>query len=223
MTTMDCAMCRCGRPPLCESIENAARKIEELRAHADARRSLIVGISGIDGSGKGYVADRLAQRLNDAGVRAVVVGVDPWLRLPSERFDPARPGDHFYERGIRLDEFFNGCIEPLRCTRSFEAEFQACDATSAEAYHPMRMCLHNVGVVIAEGIFLFKHPDQFDLRIWIDCPFTIALARAVARGQEGLPAEQVVRDFETIYFAAQRVHLERDDPRTRADLIIDNG
>jgi uridine kinase len=43
-------------------------------------------------------------------------------------------------------------------------------------------------VVLVEGIFLFKplYRNYVDLTIWIDCSFSTALARAIARGQEGL-------------------------------------
>ena len=50
----------------------------------------------------------------------------------------------------------------------------------------------------------------------------IALERALRRGQEGLPPEQVVRAYETIYFPAQRIHFERDEPRSGADLVLGN-
>jgi uridine kinase len=35
------------------------------RRQVPASRSVLVGVSGIDGSGKGYVSDRLAARLRD--------------------------------------------------------------------------------------------------------------------------------------------------------------
>jgi len=75
-----------------------------------------------------------------------------------------------------------------------------------------------------EGIFLFKEAlrEYFDLRIWIDCSFSTALARAWKRGQEGCPPPATIRAYETIYFPAQRIHMDRDHPRDAADLVIDN-
>ena len=62
----------------------------------------------------------------------------------------------------------------------------------------------------------------YDLSVWIDCTFATALERAIARGQEGLPPAATIRAFETIYFPAQRIHFERDDPRQAATLIFAN-
>src|SRR5439155_6858688 len=75
-----------------------------------------------------------------------------------------------------------------------------------------------------EGIFLFKpaYRHQFDLAVWIDCSFETALQRAIARGQEGLPAAETKKAFETIYFPAQQIHLTRDHPRETADIVFPN-
>jgi uridine kinase len=48
------------------------------------------------------------------------------------------------------------------------------------------------------------------------------LERALARGQEGLPPEDTIRAYHTIYFPAQEIHFQRDDPKTAATLVINN-
>lgn len=63
---------------------------------------------------------------------------------------------------------------------------------------------------------------QIRLEIWIECSFETALKRAVLRGQKNLSPEETVRAYENIYFPAQRFHFVKDDPKSRADIIIDN-
>jgi len=63
---------------------------------------------------------------------------------------------------------------------------------------------------------------QYDLSVWIECSFETALERAVSRGQEGLPPEETIRDYQTIYVPAQEIHFQRDDPKTEATLTINN-
>ena len=76
-----------------------------------------------------------------------------------------------------------------------------------------------------EGIYLLKRQFQglYDLSFWIDCSFDTALERAVARAQEGLSREATIAVYRTIYFPAQEIHFQRDDPRAAADGVIDNG
>jgi uridine kinase len=80
------------------------------------------------------------------------------------------------------------------------------------------------GEQFLQGIFLFKqaYRSLFDLAIWVDCTFATALARALQRAQEGLPLAETIAAYETIYFPAQRIHLDQDNPRGSADLILDN-
>jgi uridine kinase len=42
------------------------------------------------------------------------------------------------------------------------------------------------------------------------------------RNQEGLPPEAMIRDYETIYFPAQRIHFRNDAPRDAATAIVVN-
>jgi uridine kinase len=186
-------------------------------------RALLVGLSGIDGAGKGHVTRRLADRLSARGRRVAAVNVDGWLNLPHVRFDRERPAERFYERALRLDEMFTRLILPLRDRRSVRVEADYTEETAA-AYRRHSYEYADVEIILLEGIFIFKRAYQghFDMRVWIECSFETALRRALRRGQEGLPPEETVRAYETIYFPAERLHFERDDPRAAADLTLDN-
>jgi uridine kinase len=185
--------------------------------------ALLVGISGIDGSGKGFVTERIVASLRNTDLRAVSIHVDGWLELPHVRFSKERPAERFYERGLRLDEMFEKLALPLKRERSIRLEADYTDET-ATSYRPHIYAYDNVDVIVVEGIFLFKKRFQelFDLRIWVDCSFETALKRAIARAQEGLPPEETIRAYERIYFPAQEIHFSRDNPREPAHVILDN-
>jgi uridine kinase len=200
--------------------------VEEIRgAHASlaASRAFLVGISGIDGSGKGWIARRLARMLEDTGLGVALLGVDLWLNLPPVRFSADRPGKHFYQHALRLEELLARAVLPLREWGRLDLVFDAVEET-ATAYRPERWSFGEVDVIVLEGIFLFKRGlrAHYDLAVWLDCSFETALERALARGQEGLPPGETVRAYETIYFPAQRVHFEADDPRNGADRVLNN-
>ena len=82
----------------------------------------------------------------------------------------------------------------------------------------------NVDVIALEGIYLLKRAFQayYDLSIWIECSFDTALERAISRAQEGLAPEETVRAYRTIYFPAQKIHFQRDNPKAGATLIVTN-
>jgi uridine kinase len=204
-------------------IEEVVRKILERRANIPDARGLLVGISGIDGCGKGYFATQLQAHLALRGVIPAILNVDGWLNLPQKRFDQCAPAINFYENAIRLDQFFSQLVLPLRdrCSVHLEADFVE---ETASNYRKHTYDYRDVSLILVEGIFLFKpqYRKHFDLTIWIDCSFQTALARAIERAQEGLSPAHTIAAYDTIYFPAQSIHLAQDKPRENADLIFEN-
>ena len=186
-------------------------------------RSLLVGFSGIDTSGKGYVTAKLSERLRAQGLNIAIINVDGWLNLPNIRFGHNNLAKHFYKNAIRFDEMFLKLVMPLRDNRSIKLIADFAEETANE-FRKHVYCFENIDVILLEGIFLFKKKYQnlFDLKIWIECSFRTALKRAIDRSQEGLPEMGTIGAYETIYFPAQRIHFERDRPKETVNLILPN-
>jgi uridine kinase len=114
-------------------------------------------------------------------------------------------------------------VLPLRDARSLRLEADFAEETATE-YRRHIYAFTDLDVVVLEGIYLLKRAlaRHYDLSIWIDCSFETALARAVARAQEGLSPDKTTHAYRTIYFPAQRLHFPRDNPKTTATLVLDN-
>src|SRR5213595_2025159 len=156
--------------------------IIEKRKALSPQHALLVGISGIDASGKGFVTTRIAESLQKRGIRPAVINIDGWLNLPDVRFHSHDRAKHFYENAIRFDEMFEQVVLPLRDTRSVDVESNFTGETATD-FRRHRYAFREIDIVLLEGIFLFKpaYRKHFDIRIWIDCSFATALRRAMAR------------------------------------------
>ena len=205
------------------SIDDLIERILACRAGIPDSRSLLVGLSGIDGSGKGFLAAQVEAYLARYGIAAAVLHADGWLNLPEKRFSESAPAETFYANAIRFDEFFAQLVMPLRQQRSAHVVFDFAEET-ATRHRKQTFDFKDVAVTLVEGIFLFKpaYREFFDLAVWVDCSFATALARAIERRQEGLSPAKTIAAYETIYFPAQRIHLAQDKPRENADLILAN-
>ena len=184
----------------------------------------VVGLSGIDGSGKSSVAASVTRQLESVGLRVALVPLDPWHSRRADRFRGPNPAEHFYHNAFRWDQLFDRLIEPLRTTRSVDLTAWVHPVEDAPSFE-RRYCFREVDLVLIEGIFLFhrERRDRLDRGWWIDCPFDEALARARRRNQEGLADEELVREYREIYFPAQRLHLALDQPLTWADGVLNNA
>ena len=197
-------------------------KIAATRTEKSAAPAIVVGISGIDASGKGFITEKIAKRLRESGRRVAKINADDWLNLPEVCLTRRTPGEHFYEHAMRFDQMFDQLIIPLKENRAVSFVADCADAKGNRREHSYEF--RKIDIVLLEGIFLFKpaYRHHFDLTVWVDCSFATALKRAIARCQEGLPPAETIRAFSTIYFPAQRIHFDRDNPQTAADFIIRN-
>lgn len=189
----------------------------------NGRKARLIGISGIDSSGKGYTASKLSQTLSTEGARVALIGIDGWLNLPQVRFSTKDPGRHFYQNAFRFGEMFSELIDPLVRDGSVDCEADFTEET-AHRYRKHRYVFSSVDTVLVEGIFLLRRDlrERYDLKVWVDCSFETALSRAIARGQEGLPAADATTAYQTIYFPAQKIHFAEDNPQACADLVFEN-
>lgn len=204
-------------------VQAVVKTILDQRPYVPAGESMLVAVSGIDGSGKGYVTAQIVAGLGQQGVHAVSINIDGWLNLPPRRFNPERPAEHFYEHAIRFDEMFEQLVLPLKRNRSVWVEADFAEETASE-YRKHTYDFRNVDIIMLEGIYLLKPAFRryYDWTLWVDCTFETALERALQRGQEGLPPAETIRAYHTIYFPAQEIHFLLDDPRSAAAAILIN-
>ena len=200
-----------------------AARIRAAHRKVPAGRSVLAVVSGIDGSGKGWVAARLLDALRADGLRVAAINVDGWLNLPEKRFSRTNPPLRFYLHAIRFDEMFEQLVLPLRDHRSVLRKAEFVEET-ATAYREHTYAFDDIDIILLEGIYLLKREfrGHYDVSFWLDCSFETALERALARGQEGLPPEETVRSYRTVYFPAQEIHFARDAPQKAATTVLTN-
>ena len=205
------------------TLKTVVDEILATRSSISSQRSVLTAITGIDGCGKGYVTAQIVDALKTEGIRAVAINIDGWLNLPSRRFDASNPAEHFYFHAFRFEEMFAQLILPLRDQRSLRTVADYAEEKGTE-YRRHVYQFEDVDVIALEGIYLLKRAFQahYDLSIWIECSFETALERAISRAQEGLPREETIRAYRTIYFPAQKIHFRRDNPMAGATLIVNN-
>lgn len=199
-------------------------RLLKVRASVPRERAALVAVSGIDGCGKGWLTRKIVDDLPALGINAAIINIDGWLNLPAKRFSDTNPAEHFYLHAIRFEEMFAQLVLPLREARSIRVETDFAEET-ATTYRKQLYKFTDVDIIVLEGIYLLKQAfrNYYDLSIWIDCSCAKALERALARGQEGLPQADAIRAYETIYFPAQDIHFQRDNPQKAAEIIVDNN
>ncbi len=207
-----------------ESVKDLANKIIEAYNNQSNSRVFTVAISGIDASGKGFISSLLQKELAGCGLHTANINIDPWQHPIPTRLKKENAAENVYENIFRWNDFFEQLIFPLQKNRSVYLETKGI-RSDADIYYPLTYSFKIIDILIIEGILLFKtkYLPIYDLTIWIDCSFESGLKRAIKRNVEKLDEERLVLDYDMYYYAAQRLHFDRDKPRDKADLIFDNS
>lgn len=188
-----------------------------------ANSAFTIAISGIDAAGKGHISKLLYEELSKHGFNVALINTDPWQNPISIRLQKENAAQNVYDHIFRWNEFFEQLIFPLQQNKSIYLETTGIHS-HADIYYPLVYDHKDIDILIIEGILLFKRQylHYYDYKIWINCSFETGLQRALARNAEKLNTEQLIHDYHTYYYAAQRLHLEKDEPKRSTDLIFDN-
>jgi uridine kinase len=173
--------------PLADIVE----RISSARSQAPL---VFVGIGGHGASGKSTLARRIADELADIQI----VATDSFWS--GTQFD--------------LDRLRTDVVDTLLTGEA--AHYDEWDWASKQL-RPGRS-VTPTGVVIIEGVCALHQMFRDDLavRIWIDAPHEVRLARGVARD-----GEESRETWINVWMPNERAYVERDDPVTCAHLIVD--
>ena len=173
-------------------VEPVVEQVVALAPAALAGRGfLLVGIGGRGGSGKTTLARAVP--------RAQIVSTD-----------------EFWDgEGFELSRLRAEVVEPI--LRGEQAEFHAYSWELRRPFDQARVVLPQ-GVIVIEGVCalhaMFR--DAYDLRIWVEAPRELRLARGIERD-----GEQARVVWETRWMPSEDRYVEQDDPISAAHLIVD--
>src|SRR5688572_10895220 len=115
-----------------DDLSNALALIQFKRSEVPTSKGILVGVTGIDGCGKGYLTRMILSELQRLGFKAVGINIDGWLNLPHKRFSKTYPAEHFYEHAIRFDEMFQQLVLSLKQNRQHRVVADFAEETATE-------------------------------------------------------------------------------------------
>ena len=189
--------------------------------HVPNQHRALVGIDGVDGSGKSIFAASLAQHFNARPV--VVVPLDDFRNESAIRYRRGRNSpEGFWLDSYDYDAIQRDVLEPLKATGHGHYRTSSYDALADRAVGSQPWQAADDAIVLIEGMFV--HRDSlagvWDYSIFLDVPFEETARRMAERnGSNPDPRHESMRRYvggQEIYFAAVR-------PWERASLVIDNS
>ncbi len=186
---------------------------------------LVVGVTGIDASGKSSMTTMLEQELTKLGRAVQVIRLDDFHR---PRIDRYREGisepEKYYEQSFDLERLSKEVLHPIRDEGELEMNLVCLDVVEDTWSVDRHYSVNEDSIVLLDGVFLFR-PElshYVDLMIFLRVDEGVAIDRGLARDSSAL-SEDILRRYQTKYLPAQRTYLAAYPSERNADIIIDNN
>jgi phosphoglycolate phosphatase len=185
---------------------------------------VIVGINGIDNSGKTVFSKSLARYLSARSMRTQLIHLDDFHNPRLVRMSGNNEVESYITNAFDLNSLEARLLKPAHLCRKVNAEITHLDLETDEFSITKQYDIDADNVVLIEGTLLFREPidPYLHYRVFLDVTFDEAERRAETRDIARF-GPQIIERYRTKYFPIQKWYLARHEPRKRADLVIDNN
>lgn len=202
-------------------LENLCALIRRMRP---SKKPFIVGITGIDGSGKTELARELEHALKRCNQEVQTIHVDDFHNPKSVRYVPDLPEpQQYYMLSINFKRLVNEVLLPIKRYGELHTTLTVLDLHTDRWLLQRHYTVTSNTVVLLEGVFLFRPEIRpyVDLFVYLHVTEDVAIQRARVRDVP-TQGEGVLRKYKVKYLPAQREYLQRFCPERYADVVIDN-
>lgn len=168
------------------------------RVRQNIAAPVLLGITGIDCSGKSTLAAALLKGALDAGIRSELVHVDDFIISASDRKHGGRAHIDYFENTFDFEKF----VARVRSVAT----------------------ISGVQLVIGEGVFLFRRElvGMWHAKVWLEMSPEQSAARGAVRDAAFFGSRDAARsEYLNRFMPAHEYHVERDTPAKSADLVFE--
>ena len=182
-------------------------------------KAYVIGVNGIDGSGKTKFAESLETYLKAEGHQTQMIHLDDFHNPKAIRYAGKEQADNFYNKSFNINPIVEKLLSPIEEKKQVLTTLKLLDLNTDKYEIDKTYNVDQNIIVIFEGVFLFREElaPYIDYKVFLDIPFEESKKRAIIRDSE---ADE--KKYDDKYLPAQKKYLEKFPPIKAADIIIDN-
>jgi len=196
----------------------------EIEKRKQKERAFILGVNGIDTSGKTKFAEALGKFLLSKKHKVQVINLDDFHNPKKIRYSGENQAENYYNKSFDIQTIVDKLLIPIHQKGKFNVLLNTLNLQTDKYENQKSYNFDNDTIVIFEGVFLFrKELSPFiDYKIFVEIPFEESKNRARVRDVP-LYGEEVLKKYDEKYLPAQKRYVQEFPPFKIADIIIENS
>lgn len=184
----------------------------------------IVGINGVDTSGKTTFTVRFSEFLKSLNVKNAVIHIDDFHNPSAVRNKGADEIESYYANAFDYPKIVNEILAPLKKEFHIDKHIVCLNLDTDRYDNSVHFNIDEQTILLVEGVLLFRPPllDYFDLKIYLDIDFSEVIRRATARDVP-IYGESFLQKYANKYIPVQKRYINEFQPQKNADILIDNN
>lgn len=152
----------------------------------------------------------------------VRASVDGFHHPRAHRRAHGRTGETFWSGSYDYPALVRELVTPWRSGPGSTYRVAVHDVDSDRALDLPSAVVPAGGLLLVDGIFLQRDElrAHWDLAVFLDVPFTVSVSRMARRDGS---ADDPEHHEQARYVEGQLIYLDTCDPRSRADVVVDNA
>lgn len=183
----------------------------------------IIGINGVDTSGKTSFTLKLAKFLKSRGKKVQILHIDDFHNPRSVRTSGTTEIDAYYNNAFNYEQVISEILEPLKTEGKIDKEVRCLDLETDQYEKMVEYKIDRETILLIEGVLLFRQPLEkyLDYKIYIHISFEEVLKRARVRDVP-LYGEAMMDKYISKYIPIQQRYISENCPQKTCDLLINN-
>lgn len=186
-------------------------------------KPLVIGINGIDTSGKTEFSRKLEVYLKEKSHKVQLIHIDDFLNPKKIRYCGKNEIENYFNRSFDIKRLQENILIPIKTKNTLHKKLTLLNVETDKYDIEKEFNIDKETFVILEGVFLFREGIEpyLDYKVFIDIPFEQCKERAKKRDVP-LYGEEVLKKYDTKYIPTQKHYLQKYPVEKYADIIIDN-
>jgi len=183
----------------------------------------IIGINGVDTSGKTEFTFAYSKFLSSLKVKNAVIHIDDYHNPTELRNNGLNKVDAYYNNAFNYDQIIKEVLSPLAEFGFIDKDILCLNVDTDKYENLIHYDMDADTVVLIEGVLLFRKPlfQYFDATVFLHIEFEEVLKRARIRDVPKY-GEAFLEKYIHKYIPIQKRYLEECKPRKKSDMVIDN-